>query len=379
MRLPGCASAVPMSLGAAVAAVVMTMTGGTARAESDLNLLVGGVGSPIFEHLRADLLDPHFGMRVYWGHQVPGTLHAIPDPAGPDANARAATPNGNHFFWDVSFGERVPLVGWYDVEASSPERVRGVVLNLVAAAYVLVDLSAQSSAVLDTDYRIGGSIDGRPWWPGWDHLSVSLGYFHQSSHLGDEYVLSAPTIQSVVTAPQVNPFLPYRANPAVQAFPMVLSLDLPAIDAVRSRVYGGATVFADSVLPAPPEYRAGAEVRWAPPALAHSNAVTFVGGGAGSSVRHRRTLDFMLAYDILLQRRYDHLGPEPGPPVFETLSGYWATSHAMLMALYNLGVERSTTNAVGLSIELLWGRVQHGQLLQYATVGTVAASLSYYL
>src|SRR5262249_22204621 len=140
-----------------------------ARGDPDPGFQLGGAGRPVFEHLHADLLDPRFGMRVYFDDPVPGTLHNVPDPAGPGANARAAAPNGLHFFWDVALGERAPLGGWYG-SGSCPEMFAcGVVLSVVAAVYALVDLSSQSNAVLDSDYRLGGSIDVRPWWPGLDH------------------------------------------------------------------------------------------------------------------------------------------------------------------------------------------------------------------
>lgn len=349
---------------------------GAARAEdASLELTFGAVRQPIFEHLRADLSDPHFGMRLYWDHPVPGTLHDIPDPAGPDANARAAAPNGNHAFWDVSFGERGPVAGWYDTEHCSRGHSCGVALSLIAAVYLLMDLGAQSAAVLDTDYRIGAAIDARPWWPLFDRLSLSVGYYHQSSHLGDEYVLSAPTIQSTSSPPEVNPFLPYRANPAIEAFPIVLSVDLPELGAVRWRAYGGATFIADTVLPLGTQYRAGGEIRWDQP---FADLPVSPDGVRASAQRVWRDLDFLLAYEALFQNQYGHLGPVPGPPVFERLGGYWVTQHAVLAALYNLDLDRSSTNAVALGIEVLWGRVQHGQLMGYATVGTGSVSLSYY-
>jgi hypothetical protein len=341
----------------------------------------GGTGQTIFEHTRAHLRDPHFGMRLYADERVPGTPNRVSSPDVPDVDARAARGDHPHVFWDVAIGERAPLVGWYDPQPRSPRHTRGIALNLTVAAFVLLDLSAQSSAVINTDYKAGLSIDLRPWWWDWaDFVSLSLGYFHQSTHLGDEYVLSAATIQGMSSPPQVNPGLPYRANPTVEAFPMVLSLEAPWIpDPFSVRVYGGATAFAYSELPTgrSPEYRAGAELHWE---LGRDRAAPILGAVAATlGARPRpRYRGLELAYEILLQHRYRHVGPTPGPPVFVTVEGYWQTHHAMLLYLYNLDSERSSSNAVAVGIELLWGRLQHGQLIEYATTRTVAGSLAYY-
>jgi hypothetical protein len=46
---------------------------------------------------------------------------------------------------------------------------------------------ASKRPVIDTDFRIGGSIDLRPWCDGWEHLSLSVGFFHESTHGGSEF------------------------------------------------------------------------------------------------------------------------------------------------------------------------------------------------
>src|SRR5262245_55379590 len=156
----------------AVAAIVLLGAGGgAARADSPSGFEFGLTDRPVFERLYADILDPHFGMRVYWDNPVPGTLHGIPDPNGPDANTRAAAPNGKHLFWDVAFGERGTLVGWYQPCLRPRRFTCGVALSLVAAVYALLDVDSQSTGVLDTDYRLGGSLEARPWVPGLDRVS----------------------------------------------------------------------------------------------------------------------------------------------------------------------------------------------------------------
>lgn len=371
----------------------------------------GGTGETIFEHLRASLRDPHFGMRFYVADKVPGTLSNVSDPGSADADARADAKGGKHVFWDVSFGERAPLFGWYDIHPTrSVRHARGFQLNVDAAAYLLVDFNAQSSAAIDTDYHIGLSADVRPWADGWDRLSLSFGFFHQSTHLGDEYVLSAHTIQASLP-PEVNPFLPYRANFSYLAFPATLSVDLGPTSAPQyaARVYGGGTWFAMSDVPAAthPEWRAGVELSYgAPEAVVGSeapavrdaasrflsNAKTFgfgpgALGGGGTSVGarggHGRRLrrgarTYMLAYEALIQRQFTQDPAFPGEPVFIVGSGTWVTHHAMAMVMFNLDTMRSTSNALSISLEFLDGRNQHGQLIEYDTIRTGAIGLQYY-
>ena len=220
----------------------------------------------MFEHTRAGLRDPHFGMRLYRDDAVPGTLHDVSNPDAPGSDARASAPDGKHTFWDVAFGERMPIFTWYNVNPQRSRYARGVQVNLDAGAFMLLDFDSQSSGVIDTDFRLGGSVDLRPWWDGWEHLSLSAGFFHESTHLGDEYVLSAATIQGQTTAPAANPALPYRANPSYQALPVTVSVDLPlGVTSLSGRLYGGASAYFGSALPNgafPSEWRAGAELRW---------------------------------------------------------------------------------------------------------------------
>jgi hypothetical protein len=384
----------------------------------------GGIGETVFEHTRAALRDPHFGMRFYMADKVPGTLSPVSDPSAPDANTRAAAAGGDHLFWDVAFGERAPVVGWYDVH---PERsirhARGFQLNLDAAAFLLLDFGAQSSAVINTDYRLGISGDLRPWRDGWDRVSLSLGFFHQSTHLGDEYVLSAPTIQDS-GVPSANPSLPYRANPSYLGLPLTVSVDLGGTgEPVSARVYAGGAVYFDSGIPAAthPDGRVGLELRYAEPepvaaapeaaapeaptsapdasqptkylsdfltsakqlGLGHARLPGEQSTPTPGADRRGRTLRrgaraYVLAYEALVQHKYAHDPGFPGQPVFRLDGGAWVTHHAVAMLVFNLDTLRSTSNALALSLELIDGRNQHGQLIEYDSVRTVAAAISYY-
>jgi hypothetical protein len=358
-------------------------------------------------------------MRFYAANKVPGTLSPTPDAGSSDADARAAAAGGRHLFWDVAFGERAPVLGWYDVHPTrSVRHARGFQLNLDAAAFLLLDFDAQSSAVINTDYRIGASVDLRPWRDGWDRLSFSVGVFHQSTHLGDEYVLSARTIQDSGT-PVANPALPYRANPSFLAFPGTASVDLSveALPDLSMRLYLGGTLYAVSGLPQAthPDGRIGAELRYGQPEPADvvaapspafpargtsrkvstflDNAQQFgLGHGAiddettrpvsAAPTRGRRlrrgARSYLLAYEVLAQHEYAHNPAAPGQALFVLGDGHWLTQHAMAMLLFNLDTQRSTSNALALSLEFIDGRNQHGQLIEYDAIRTGAFSLSYY-
>ncbi|HVR04345.1 MAG TPA: DUF1207 domain-containing protein [Polyangia bacterium] len=372
---------------------------------------LGATGETVFEHTRAGLRDPHFGMRLYRDDAVPGTLHDVSNPDAPGSDARAATSDGKHTFWDVAFGERMPVFTWYDVNTQRARYARGVQVNLDAGAFMLLDFDSQSSGVIDTDFRLGVSVDFRPWWDGWEHLSLSAGFFHESTHLGDEYVLSAATIQGQTKPPAANPALPYRANPSYEGLPVTASVDLPlGVMSLSGRLYGGASAYFFSALPNgafPSEWRAGAELRWT--TVDGSNANVHAPEGASlparaiASLRRRSTglhpaesadeaarnrasryrrrrgaFAAEAAYELLCKRRYDHMGAEPGPATFAATNSWWPIQHASIMAFYNLDTERSSSNAVGVSLDWIVGRSPFGQLTEYTRVDALALGFSYY-
>ena len=365
----------------------------------------GSTGETIFEHTRAGLRDPHFGMRLYYAQPIPGTLHDIPDPI-PGSDPRAAAPDGKHLFWDVSFGESMPIATLYSVDRDHARYARGFQLNLEAAVFMLLDFSSQSSGVIDNDFRIGGSLYYRPWEDYFQHLSLSIGFFHESTHLGDEYVLSAATIQGQF-APAANAVLPYRANPSYLSLPVTGSVDWHFSREVSGRVYGGASKYFQSELPnedLPSEWRAGGELRW----MSVANGVTAVGETSAPSdsvvkravrnvirrstgvhpdepartanqYRKRRgPFGLEVAYELLAKRQYDHVGPLPGPATFVPGTGFWYIQHATFMALYNLDTQHSSSNAVGVTFDWIEGRSPFGQLTQYAYVQALALGLAYF-
>jgi Protein of unknown function (DUF1207) len=390
-----------------------------ARAESAWEWDVGGAGQTVFEHTRASLRDPHFGMRFYCDAPVPGTLNEVDDKTSPGLDARAAAAsNSHHAFWDVSFGEHMPVVTRYQKSADRFRPTRGFQLNLDAAVFMLLDFRSQSAGVLDADFRIGLSLDFRVPADGWDHLSLSLGILHESTHLGDEYALSATTIQGK-GPPVANPTLRYRANPSYEAVPLTLSVDAPPVANITGRLYVGGSFFFDSSLPNggfPAEWRVGASLSWwpvivtedAPAANAaapppgsrwgrllenlrrRSEGPPDSGETSPSPVpalpstaqprRHRGPISFEVAYELLAKRRYVWTSDEIlREATFVRGSGDWFVHHVLLMGLYNLDRRRSSSNAFGVSVDFMRGRSPFGQLTEYARLDNVLAlGVSYY-
>jgi hypothetical protein len=392
-----------------------------------------GTGYSIMAPTRAAFRDPHFGMRLFWNGPAAGTLGPSNDPAVTDT--AAASPSGaTHTFWDVAFGESMPVVGWYDVSNDALLRyTRGVQLNFDAAAFMLLDFDSQSWGVINTDYRLGLSVDGRLPFPRWERLSLKVGFFHQSTHLGDEYVLSARTIQRQET-PAVNGVLPFRANPSYWAVPITLSWDWSATPQWGVRVYGGTMLFVQNAIAASDhaEWRVGAEVQRDAVVVVNaqepvkasprdvenlpSQSVPPPAPGrptpAAATVQQAQPADFSEAfeefgfghspigpptppqdgkqrlrrgwytagakYELLMQRRFEQTGGQPGPATFVPIDGHWRTHHLMLTFQLNTRTRHSSSNALALSLEGILGRNQHGQLVAYHALKTIALSCSYY-
>jgi hypothetical protein len=109
----------------------------------------------------------------------------------------------------VSFGENFGIVRW---PRSTPED--GVQLNLSGAVFAQFDLEAPSSDLINADYVIGFPFTYRG-----DYLSGRFRIYHQSSHLGDEFLLRVQ---------------PERVNLSFESGELLLSFEWNVI-----RVYGG--------------------------------------------------------------------------------------------------------------------------------------------
>ncbi len=91
-------------------------------------------------------------------------------------------------FWDVSLGGRVGLLRYGTTGANRP---RGWQWDLEGAVITRLDL-LNSEDVESMDYRFGSVITAAegPW-------AMKVGYFHVSSHVGDEYLQRNPTFLRV--------------------------------------------------------------------------------------------------------------------------------------------------------------------------------------
>jgi len=125
-------------------------------ADQQLGLLPGGI---IFKPLIADPRWPHFS--ATWQHY-------FGDPQFKDQAA-------------VSFGESFAL---YRAKLGPTFWEIG----LHAGVFSIFDLNASSFDLVNADYMVGLPVSFR-----WEDLSMQLRVFHQSSHLGDEFLLRTRT------------------------------------------------------------------------------------------------------------------------------------------------------------------------------------------
>jgi len=94
--------------------------------------------------------------------------------------------NGHGAYWEVSLGGRVGLFRWGTPGATDAE---GWQLDMEGAAFPRLDL-LNAMDIQAVDYRFGLPLTWRQ-----GRWSTKFGYYHISSHLGDEYMLKNPTVQ----------------------------------------------------------------------------------------------------------------------------------------------------------------------------------------
>ncbi|MBI2826154.1 MAG: DUF1207 domain-containing protein [Planctomycetia bacterium] len=91
--------------------------------------------------------------------------------------------------WDVTLGGRVGVLRYGTPNAYRPE---GFQIDLEGAAEPRLDPLALSTPLISTDYRFGLPITyGRGRW------QFKTGYYHLSSHLGDEFMQLNPGFQRI--------------------------------------------------------------------------------------------------------------------------------------------------------------------------------------
>jgi hypothetical protein len=84
------------------------------------------------------------------------------------------------WIWDATIGARVALLRY---GTSDPIRPAGYELDVEASAQIRLDVP-EDVDVRGTDYRVGFPLS----W-GDEHRQWKFGYYHMSSHVGDEYLI----------------------------------------------------------------------------------------------------------------------------------------------------------------------------------------------
>ncbi len=107
-----------------------------------------------------------------------------------------STKPGKHTFWDVGFSGEFPLLGYKQngEESQGWLESTGLEFFVEGSAHMLLDFNAQSSDVINTDFRFGAGVSSRlPFGSFWKNITLRAKYFHESTHIGDEFTLGAVT------------------------------------------------------------------------------------------------------------------------------------------------------------------------------------------
>lgn len=130
--------------------------------------------SDIFRPLLADNKEPRFSAALQRVSYDPGLL---------------ATQTTGQGIWagSVSFGSILGLYGW-----RSQTTCDGIQLNLAGAVFSDFNLDASSQPLINSDFIVGIPVTFRS-----GSFSGRVNLFHQSSHLGDEFVLFNPQVERI--------------------------------------------------------------------------------------------------------------------------------------------------------------------------------------
>jgi hypothetical protein len=129
-----------------------------------------------------------------------GTFRSLDDPTGEGTSIAS-----------VGIGDVFGLV-----RMGGPDAGEGFQLDVVGSIFAQFDLGAPSNDLINADYIIGVPLTFRR-----NGFSVRAKLYHQSSHLGDEYLLRSDPVQ--------------RENLSFESIDLLLSQELGPL-----RVYGGA-------------------------------------------------------------------------------------------------------------------------------------------
>jgi uncharacterized protein DUF1207 len=128
-----------------------------------------------------------------------GKFRTLDDPSGVDTNIAA-----------VGVGDSFGLVRF-----GGPAAGEGLQLDVIGAIFAQFDLRAPSTDLINTDYILGVPLTFRR-----RGFSVRTKWYHQSSHLGDEFLLRETGIE--------------RENLSFESFEVLASLEAGPV-----RAYGG--------------------------------------------------------------------------------------------------------------------------------------------
>ena len=134
-----------------VAAVMVAHGGGRVFAQAPLPAGEGRPGGPVFEPLRADPKEPEFFATYLWTRS-------------PRLASRLGT---------VGFGETMSLLRTADWQ-----------LAIAAGVFSQFDMARVTADLMNTDYLVGIPLTYRH-----GALSTRFRLYHQSSHMGDEYMV----------------------------------------------------------------------------------------------------------------------------------------------------------------------------------------------
>ncbi len=205
-------------------------------------------GEKLFRPLMADPKEPRFVTSVLWSRSGERTTTLA----------------------SVGMGETFGLVRWAGPGAGSVTQ-----LNLSGGVFAQFDMETASFDLINADYLVGLALDTRRGW-----FAGRLKLYHQSSHLGDEFLLRTR---------------PERVNLSYEALDLVLASELG-----RWRLYTGGeqTVRRDPETAPEGAIRGGAEYRQERPlfnvgevgavhfvAAAEARRLRGAGGGVGWSLR----------------------------------------------------------------------------------------------
>jgi len=217
--------------GVVLASVILLCLGGPALAQTSNaprcgtgvheSEAVGVVGFPqdqIFCPIIADPKDPRS-----FASLLRGTFPSIEKPSG------EGTTIGS-----VGLGDSFGLVRW-----GGPRAGEGVQLDVVGAIFAQFDLDSESNDLINADYIVGLPLTIRR-----RGFSIRARVYHQSSHLGDEYLLRGSQIQ--------------RENLSFESLELLASQEIGPL-----RLYGGGErIFRrDPETVKPKLLHAGAELR----------------------------------------------------------------------------------------------------------------------